>query len=133
LPFDLVVETPERQRRADRGLRAHLSGQAAEDAVARQCERRGQIILARRWRSASGEVDLILREGETVVFLEVKSAATHAIAAEYFTRAQHDRIARAAADFVDSEPAGQMTDIRIDLALVDRLGQIEISENVWFD
>lgn len=133
MPLDFVFEAPERQRRADRGLRAHLSGQAAEDAVARLCERRGQVIAARRWRSASGEVDLILRDGKTVVFLEVKSAATHAIAAEYYTRAQHDRIARAAADFVESEPEGQMTDIRIDLALVDRMGQIEIAENVWFD
>lgn len=138
VPFDFVfespeAESPERQRRADRGLRAHLSGQAAEDSVARFYQARGLPVAARRWRGPSGEVDLVLRDGETVVFVEVKSAATHAIAAEYYSRAQHDRIVRSVADFVDGEPAGQFTDVRIDLALVDRTGRVEVTENIWFD
>ena len=133
MPFDFVFDSPQHQRRADRGLRAHLSGLAAEDAVARHYERRGHVPAARRWRGASGEVDLVVRDGDTVVFVEVKSAATHAIAAEYYTRAQHERIVRTVADFVEHEPLGQMTDVRIDLALVDRMGRIEVTENVWFD
>ncbi|MCB6179009.1 YraN family protein [Rhodobacter sp. Har01] len=133
MPFDFVCESPERQRRADRGLRAHLSGQAAEDAVARHYAARGLAVAARRWRGASGEVDLVVRDGATVVFVEVKSAATHAIAAEYFTRTQHERIVRTVADFIDGEPLGQQTDVRIDLALVDRGGRIEITENLWLD
>lgn len=133
MPLDFAVDSLDRQRRADRGLRSHLSGLAAEEAVARHYERRGHPLAARRWRGASGEVDLVVRDGATVVFVEVKSAATHAIASEYYTRAQHARIVRTVADFVDGEPMGQMTDVRIDLALVDRMGRIEVTENVWFD
>ncbi|PTE15670.1 hypothetical protein C5F44_04690 [Fuscovulum blasticum DSM 2131] len=128
-----VALAPERRRRADRGRMAYLSGLAAEDAVARRYEAAGLPVIARRWRGRSGEVDLVARDGETVVFIEVKSAATHAIAAEYLTRAQYDRIARTVADFVDGEPAGQMTEVRIDLALVDQTGRVEVTENIWFD
>ena len=33
----------------------------------------GMVVLARNWRCAEGEVDLILRDGEDVVFCEVKT------------------------------------------------------------
>ena len=33
----------------------------------------GLVVLARNWRCAEGEVDLILRDGEDVVFCEVKT------------------------------------------------------------
>lgn len=37
--------------------------------------RAGLIILARNWRAAGGEIDLAALEGETLVFVEVKSRA----------------------------------------------------------
>ena len=40
----------------------HLRGIAAEAAVARCLEQGGWLILARRWRCASGELDLVCRE-----------------------------------------------------------------------
>jgi putative endonuclease len=43
----------------------------------RQAERhlvaQGLVVLARNWRCAEGEVDLILRDGDDVVFCEVKT------------------------------------------------------------
>ena len=57
-----------------RGQIAHHSGEAAEQQVARHYERLGYEILSQRWRGAGGEIDLIVRNPETVVFVEVKKA-----------------------------------------------------------
>ena len=49
-------------------------GQAAERLCERQLRRRGWSILARNWRIRLGEIDLIARDGRTVVIVEVKSS-----------------------------------------------------------
>jgi putative endonuclease len=52
---------------------AHLSlGKRGEDAALRYLERLGYRLLARNWRCKFGEIDLIMRAGETVVFVEVR-------------------------------------------------------------
>ena len=56
--------------RIRRGARNFAAGLAAEDAVARHYERRGATVAHRRWRGGGAEVDLIAREGGTVVFVE---------------------------------------------------------------
>jgi putative endonuclease len=48
-------------------------GQAGERAAARFLERRGLLILARNLRSRLGEIDLLARDGPTLVFVEVKA------------------------------------------------------------
>ncbi len=50
-------------------------GRRAERAAERLLCRAGLIILARNWRAAGGEIDLAALEGETLVFVEVKSRA----------------------------------------------------------
>ncbi len=50
-------------------------GRRAELAAERMLRRRGLVILARNWRAAGGELDLAALEGETLVFVEVKSRA----------------------------------------------------------
>lgn len=48
------------------------SGQAAEDLACRHLEERGLRLLARNWRCRSGELDLVMLDGDTVVFVEVR-------------------------------------------------------------
>jgi putative endonuclease len=48
-------------------------GQVGEAAAVRFLERRGYVILARNLRSRLGEVDLLARDGSTLVFVEVKA------------------------------------------------------------
>lgn len=117
--------------RRQKGGLAYHSGQAAEDAVARHYDRRGAPITASRWRGASGEIDLVAREGAGVVFIEVKKAATHAEAAGRLSRRQMDRIYAAASEFLEGEPDGQLTDCRFDVALVDAMGRVEIIEHAF--
>ncbi len=86
--------------------------------------------MARRWRGRAGEIDLIAREGATLVFIEVKRARTIAIAAERLSERQMRRILSAAAEYLSGEPAGQDSDMRFDVALVDGCGRVEIRGNV---
>ncbi|GIF02912.1 YraN family protein [Actinoplanes siamensis] len=53
-------------------------GAYGERQAARYLEERGLVVLARNWRCADGEIDLILRDGDTVVFCEVKTRRTAA-------------------------------------------------------
>ena len=48
-------------------------GKTGEDLACRELERRGYEIIARRCRSREGELDIVAREGATLVFVEVKT------------------------------------------------------------
>ncbi|PTV96374.1 putative endonuclease [Rhodobacter aestuarii] len=117
-------------RRSTRGRMAHHAGLAAEAQVAQHYERAGFSILATRWRGQyGGEIDLIISRDGVVVFVEVKHSATHASAAEHLLPKQLNRIALSAEEFVAARPELAATDMRLDLALVDQRGVIEIVEN----
>jgi putative endonuclease len=49
-----------------------LAGSAAEDLAARYLEGRGLAIVERNWRCRGGEIDLVARDGQTLVFVEVR-------------------------------------------------------------
>ena len=48
-------------------------GKLGEDLACRELVRRGYAILDRRYRTRIGELDIVARDGETVVFVEVKA------------------------------------------------------------
>jgi len=64
--------------------------------------RRGLAIVARGFRSRFGEIDLVAREGPTVVFIEVKTRTGDGFGrpAESVTRAKQARLARTASIFL---------------------------------
>ncbi|PQO24645.1 hypothetical protein C2I36_02075 [Rhodobacteraceae bacterium WD3A24] len=115
--------------RAHRGATGHRAGLAAEAAVAAHYGRSGRAIVARRWRGAGGEIDLIAREPGRVVFIEVKKSGNFARALERLGGRQARRIRAAAAEFLAGEAAGLDTEARFDVALVDGMGRVEIVEN----
>jgi putative endonuclease len=88
-------------------------------------------VVRQRWRGRGGEVDLIARDGAGLVFIEVKRSRSHAVAATRLGRRQMDRLCAAAAEYIATEPRGQLTDVRFDLALVDGVGRIDIIENAF--
>lgn len=119
--------TPRRGRGGHLG--AHLGGLSAEDQAARAYQRRGAEILARRHRSEAGEIDLILREGETLVFVEVKHRRRNA--AESISDRQWRRLGLAASQYMlaHSDKTGPVRECRFDAALVGADGSLEIIEN----
>jgi putative endonuclease len=110
---------------------AHYGGHAAEEIVAADYQRRGRDVAHRRWRGQGGEIDLIAREGDRLVFVEVKKSSSFGAAALRLGRRQMDRICAAALEFRAGEPDGLMTEIRFDLALVDGRGALQIIENAF--
>lgn len=48
-------------------------GKAGEDAAARHIQKSGMKVLARNYRAGKGEIDLVALDGETLVFIEVKT------------------------------------------------------------
>ena len=113
------------------GLVSYHTGICAEEQVAADYVRRGHLIVGRRWRGQSGEIDLIARGADGLVFIEVKASRTHVRAAQRIGRRQIERLHNAASEFLGGEPGGQDTDMRFDVALLDRAGSIDIIENAF--
>lgn len=118
-------------QRVRRGRVASVAGLLAEDAVAACYLSQGCQVLARRWRGQAGEIDLICRQGDTVIFVEVKAGPDHARAAARLNRSQMNRICRAAGEFCDCLPTGSLTEMRFDAALVDGAGRVDLIPNAF--
>jgi putative endonuclease len=61
-----------------------LLGVIGEDLAARELASRGYAIIERRYRTEYGEIDIVARDGDTLVFVEVRAKAT----AEFGTAAE---------------------------------------------
>ena len=77
-------------------------GKTGEDLACQELERRGYAIVARRYRRRGGELDIIARDGETTVFVEVKARQAHDFgdAAEAVHALKRRRLSRLALDYV---------------------------------
>jgi putative endonuclease len=102
---------PERQA-------AFRLGLSAENRAALYLVAKGFRVIARRWRTPVGEVDIVARAGNLLVFVEVKARARLDDAAYSVTDRQKRRIAAAAAAWLADHPDDAMRDIRFDAVLV---------------
>lgn len=121
---DAPPACPARAGGAGRG-HAYARGLAGEARAADLLERLGFVILARRARTPAGEIDLIARRGDLLVFCEVKVRATLVLAAEAVRPRQRQRIAAAAAAFLADCPELNDLDMRFDVVLVSTAGEID--------
>lgn len=73
-----ILNKLRRPRRKAVGLHGatQKAGRNAEDLAARHIKRHGGRILDRNWRCPQGELDLVVLEKNTLVFVEVKSLAS---------------------------------------------------------
>ena len=76
-------------------------------------------VLARRYRTPAGEIDLIVRRGRTIVFVEVKHRPNEAQALETLVPRARRRIARAAELWLAAHPGAAGFDLRFDLVIVN--------------
>ena len=93
-------------------------GLSAESRAAAYLMVKGFRIVARRWRSPLGEVDIVARRRRLLVFAEVKARARLEDAAEAVTPRQRRRILGAAQAWLAVHPADSLCDIRFDVVLV---------------
>ncbi len=104
---------PRPERRA-----AFRLGLTAEVKAAALLMAKGYHIVARRWRSPVGEIDLVVRRGRVLVFVEVKARASFDDAAESVTPRQRRRIVAGANAWLAKHPGDVTRDIRFDVVLV---------------
>jgi putative endonuclease len=115
-----VKTRPERQKREARPekIAAFRVGISAESRAAAFLIAKGFRILARRWKSPLGEIDIVARRRTLLVFVEVKARGRLDDAAESLGPRQQRRIAAAAEVWLAAHPDGSVHDIRFDAILV---------------
>jgi putative endonuclease len=99
---------------------AEQRGRRAETLAAWFLRLKGYRLVARRYKTPVGEIDLIVRRGRTIAFVEVKHRPTMEEATEAATPAGRRRIARAAALWLAKNPAAADRDLRFDVIMVAR-------------
>jgi putative endonuclease len=119
---------------------AALGGQVAlgrrgERAAEKHLRRNGYRIVARNFRAAGAEIDLVAMDGETIVFVEVKTRSSRAAGApeEAVDERKQKRMRRAAEVFAARYRAGEF-EMRFDIIAVDASGkrlEIELLRNAF--
>lgn len=105
-------------QRTRRGQAAHRRGLGAERLCLWSLRLRGYRVLAQRYRTKVGEIDLIARRGRTVAAIEVKARADDTRAAESLLWKQRGRIARALEHFLQGRPDLADAALRFDVMVV---------------
>lgn len=107
-----------------------MTGTLSENRTAAWLERQGLLILERNLLCRAGEIDLVAREGEVLVFVEVRyrGSASHGGAAASVNRRKQQRLLRAARYFlprlVQQHFAGHWPPCRFDV-VCEQGGQLQ--------
>ena len=93
-------------------------GREAEERAARHLERCGLRVIERNFRIRGGEIDLICRDGRTLVFVEVRlrSRSDYGGAGASITTSKQRRIVLAARHYLAGQPE---CDCRFDCVLIE--------------
>jgi putative endonuclease len=108
-----ALASPRRERVA-----AFRLGLSAESRAAMFLIAKGYRIVARRWKTPFGEIDIVARRRSALVFVEVKARASTDAAAEAVTERAKRRIAAAAELWLAHRPDDAECEIRFDVMLV---------------
>jgi len=114
---------------------ARRTGDLGEDAAARYLESRGLRVLDRNWRFRQWELDLVCRDRDTIVFVEVKTrrAGSMASPADGLTPGKRARLVKAASHYLTAKRLWDAP-CRFDLAAVTDAGtsmDVEHIENAF--
>jgi putative endonuclease len=103
--------------RLHRLLRSADIGAAAEQAALAHLRAAGLVLIERNWRCRGGEIDLVMREGDTLVFVEVRhrSASSHGDGLDSVGANKRKRLRTAIAAWLAAHPAERLAPVRIDV------------------
>ncbi len=105
-------------------------GVKAERLAALWLQVKGYKILARRYKTSVGEIDLIIKKNNLIAFVEVKARATNDQALESLTFKMRQRIERAAAYYISHNKCDGF-DMRFDLVTVTPPFFMQHLDNAW--
>jgi putative endonuclease len=95
----------------------HLRGAALEAIAERWLSARGLHSVAKNFRCKAGEIDLVMRDGTQLAFIEVRfrSSDRYGSAAESVTAAKQRRLVQAAQVFIETHPQWRNCSCRFDV------------------
>ena len=107
---------------------------AGDDFERRACdelERAGLKLLVRNYSTRHGELDLVMRDGDTVVFVEVRyrKSASHGDAAASVTAGKQSRLILAAQHWLAAHPQHARRTCRFDVVSYD--GPLDAIQRDW--
>lgn len=114
-------------------------GLCGEDIAVRYLEAQGFSVVSRNFRSRFGEIDVIAKDGDTIVFIEVKTRRSRRFgkAIEQITKAKQRKVMKAASEYLLRTGALE-NDVRFDVLAIDmfpdgegRVEQIKGAFNGW--
>lgn len=111
--------------------RAQKRGRWAEWLARLYLRVHGRRILAANCKTPVGEIDIIAKRGNLIVFVEVKARTDVDAAAWSIGANQKQRIQRAAEYFLMQRPMLQACDIRFDVALVSGVLSLKYISDAW--
>jgi putative endonuclease len=114
----------------DKRKRAESRGREGEDEAARWLEEQGWVILDRRRKTKTGEIDLVAQRDNLIAFVEVKWRRKIADLALAIDERRLARVA-AAAEMVAHEYAQGGEDISIDVILLAPGARPRHIANAW--
>lgn len=96
-------------------------GESGENLAVGVLTSEGYAIVARRYRTRFGEIDIVARDGETIVLVEVrrKSGEGCGAAAESVTRGKQRRVIRMAVDYLARHGLYDRCPVRFDVVAID--------------
>jgi len=100
-------------------IKAERRGHLAEISALMLLRLKGYRLLAQRYKSHHGEIDLIMRRGTTTAFIEVKARAKHDDAVTSVTPYQSRRIAAAASLWMAKDRHAAQGHCRFDIVAVN--------------
>ena len=109
----------------------YQKGLMAEMKAALWLRRRGYKLLAWRYKTKRGEIDLIALEGNTLVFVEVKQRASLTAAAEAIDPRSRQRIWQAAELYLQAHPQYTDCDMRFDAIMLAAGSEIQHLPSAW--
>lgn len=113
------LSTPGRSKApSPRRVAAFATGLSAESRAAAMLLAKGYRILARRFRTPHGEIDIVARKRNLIAFVEVKARDTLDEAAYAVTARQQARISNAAQGWLMAHPEHTEFDMRFDVILI---------------
>lgn len=103
-------------------------GDTAEDLACRHLEGSGCTIVERNFRTKGGEIDIVAREGDVLVFVEVRSRedAGFGTPEESVTPAKRRRIVAAARRYLSSVPPSSWREARFDVIAIEGAGNAAV-------
>jgi putative endonuclease len=106
----------------DKFRQAKQDGINAEQRAKRYLSEQGLQFIEQNYRVKVGEIDLIFKQNDTLVFVEVKyrQTASHGYAAEYFTASKRSKMNRAIMCYLQEHKLNlHHTNLRIDVIAID--------------